>query len=915
MKYTGQFISQAKNLVDVTIVTNRDTSSTIEIGTDGVYFTTDPVSIKGEINDTFDVMLTHSATINLQTEQYLPDLFCKSAMDAAVAIRVDGQLVFAGFIEPQAYSQPYNETTDELQLSCIDALSAMQYSYYEDIGHGGTYYREAKRNAGQRTFMELIFEALQIATEPLRTGEVKSVNIWYDGSKALDNADTTDPYYTFSQISINDILFLGETMDDVWTYQDIVKELLRYFNLHIIQVGLDFYIFDWNDLKDGKEVKFYRLWQILPAGQQATPDILTPTMVTIANAIAGGTDAEISVGETFNRLELTANVATSDKLIESPLDEDLLKNAFTSKQLYMEEISSAGEGETAIAAFEDMVFDRSTDWGEAKRVKWYAQVKKNSSWQFSGGGTKDIYNKYAKGNTNQQDLLNALRDKPGAALISFGSVVNEMASEDDSPVSSLDMETSLFISVNGNNDDSETGCYPQPSDILKAIPAAKYVGNTTGGVFSPTDSQTINYIVFSGKVILNPIMLRTDNMAALQKVFAGGSITREESDSDHTYKYSRDGYWHCTSEIQTNSQGNDIRYYAQELYKAETPTSTPEIDRSRKWPLCPFTDEYRQYYPFQFSAIGESADTISKIPVLACMLIIGDKCVVELGMDGTAQGKDEGKFVWQDYKTREECADDAEYYAQSFTLGFNPRKNDCLLGKSFDMQNTIDYTMGVETTGTAIPITKDDHISGRVQFLILGPVNLLWDVITRKHPTFWRHTSWSSSVVPIMAHVSSVILKEFNVGIYSNNGMEQSDEDNDYVYYSDTDETYYNKKDDLEFKITSALTTAEALDMGVTNQIAYSTPQDNRTNDAVLTIYDTRQDITAKAEQLYVDAYYQEYHQPKLQLKQKLSLNAVAPRDCWHTLFYHPAPDKTFYPIAVSYNLMQAYTELELKEL
>ena len=50
--------------------------------------------------------------------------------------------------------------------------------------------------------------------------------------------------------------------------------------------------------------------------------------------------------------------------------------------------------------------------------------------------------------------------------------------------------------------------------------------------------------------------------------------------------------------------------------------------------------------------------------------------------------------------------------------------------------------MNLDAKGTAIPIKKSDALSGAVVFRILGPVNLTWNDITRRHPSFWRHTKW-----------------------------------------------------------------------------------------------------------------------------------------------------------------------------
>lgn len=117
------------------------------------------------------------------------------------------------------------------------------------------------------------------------------------------------------------------------------------------------------------------------------------------------------------------------------------------------------------------------------------------------------------------------------------------------------------------------------------------------------------------------------------------------------------GFWHQTVPSRNDKKG---RYYTQKYYRADKPTDTPVAAPDIKRSFSPFTETGPEQYEFKYSAIGDSTDTISKIGVLACMLVIGDKCVVETGTQGQISD-----FEWRTYKTREECASDDEYYAQS----------------------------------------------------------------------------------------------------------------------------------------------------------------------------------------------------------------------------------------------------------
>jgi len=43
----------------------------------------------------------------------------------------------------------------------------------------------------------------------------------------------------------------------------------------------------------------------------------------------------------------------------------------------------------------------------------------------------------------------------------------------------------------------------------------EYIGNNSGGVFSPTDDFTTNYLVFSGEMCLMPIQKETEIFSIL----------------------------------------------------------------------------------------------------------------------------------------------------------------------------------------------------------------------------------------------------------------------------------------------------------------------------------------------------------------------------------------------------------------
>lgn len=893
----GSFLSQQGDTITVHIVTGNDRTQTIEIGTEkaDVYFSDDPAEIENEVNDTFDVLLRNSAKIRLLCGNLITNLFSTSCRDAVVNIYKNDTCIFAGFIEPQTLSQPYNDRWDELELNCIDALSALQYSKYKNVGALGVIYAFVKAEAAQRSFYDIATEILQGVTEGLDILGNQNIKFWYDGSKAVD-AQTANRYQVFKQLSISDLLFLGDDESDVWQQDEVLEELLKYLNLHIVQDGFNFFIFSWESVKAAPDKI---IWHDIVANSTKTT---AQQAVTIALANVADCDTTISIGDVYNQLLLTAKVEDIESVIESPLDDDLLVSPYINKQKYLTEYSSDGEGKTAYNAFYAMTHNQKTTYGAGAITDWYVQVMRNKQWTFpmKGNTDIDIVDYFGSEGTDQHALPDWLGQAPGAAIMALGSVKMNTANDDNSPTSKVNMTNYLAVSVNGNGiDNDENKTYPSVADIQKNIPYAVYTGNKAGGVFSPSDEKTTNYIVLSGKVILNPIMRQTNTYTNLHnKEWHGGLPIGLKENEIYV--------WHQTVPSRNNGDG---RYYTRQYWQAETPDKEVSWHEGADSGFYPYTGEGPEEYEFKYSAVGDSTDTISKVAVLACMLVIGDKCVVETGTEGQTTD-----FVWQKYKERSECQSDDEYYQQCFTIGFDPKIGDKLVGTEFSIQNNIDYKMGIDAEGIAIPITKGDKISGQVRFMILGPVNATWDVITRRHPTFFRHTKWSSSSVPLLAHVSSILIKSFEVKVYSDNGLiSNGNDDNDIIYMSDTKETFVNKKDDLEFKINSALTATECAQLGVSNTVKLSTPLNISTGDGVLEVYDRNGNVKAKPEQIYVDSYYTEYHKPRIVMAQKL-------RDIDNVVslfnhYRHEALNKEFFVQGIGRNLIEGRADLTLKEI
>lgn len=966
----GEFLNIRGERVAVRILTNGDRTEEMEIGTEesGLWFPAEsPVVIEDEVNDTFDVLLRQSAKVTLLCRDYVPEFFCTSARSAVVNVHKDGKCVFAGFLEPQTYSQPYNEVLDELELNCLDALSGLQYMNYKAVGSLGVVYEIVRSEAGQRTFGEVVMEALRGVSDGLDIlaqleapeegdsvetpqDEEKGDNfyVWFDGSKSADK-EGSEGTAVFSDLGVTDLLFMGDGADSVWQQSTVVEEVLKYLNLHIRQDGFDFYIFDWATVKGScaEVVTWYAL-----NGDETWKS--AAQLVTLSAANVEGCDAEISIGEVYNQLLLTAVMETQENIVENPLDSEGLTSAYDGMQKYMteyavnisglkkewkplpgtrewyyewkeEEEKSTGY-EDSYNAFSALVRGQDTNYKDAYVTDWYLRLKQHAHWKFPMGDWQPIEGKapkssedlvtYAKRNGAGQDqVLNWLDGTTGRGCIAaFGSLKRCMADAGNSG-SKPSMENRLVVSVGGSwvNAESKTPAADKQLAAYKAIvgemkknrPCAVYESVNAGGVFSPSDAAITNYIVLSGKITLNPVTPVYTHLADARQNMERHPVWNDDEKFLYAHPMPSSDEEYTDDMLGNREAVDDVSYklYTQQYWHTVDPLQNP-AENLTVTGLYPMTENCQTSFRYNPGAWG---DWMVEYPVLTCMLIIGDKCVVETGVLGTSPS-----YEWREYKTREECDSDDEYYHQCFYISFNPRSGEYALGVEHDMMNNVTLRMGIDAEGTAIPMRKADKLSGAVRFMIIGPVALScnfskWDIYDN-----FEDTSYLFLGSPLM-YTRSIEIKDFEVKVYSDSGhYDSGSDDKDVVYMSDTKEKFVNRKENITFKINSALTAAECRSLGVQNSVSMSTPVNLTTGEGVLTIYDKSRDEEAKAERLYVDSYYTEYHKPRILLTQTVRDDADVVGLFNH--YVHPALGKEFYVQGVGLDLMAGEATLTLKE-
>lgn len=869
----GEFRDLSDELLTV-LIKSGGSGEVKEIGKDGLYFAADPVHIEESIEDITEHVIRKSATINLVVSDYLGDLlFTGAARDIVVNIWKGSECVFAGYVEPATFSQPFNSNVEEFTLNCTDFLSTLQYTSYKNIVPLN--YRQAVQEAGSTSFIEVLGRIFD--TRGLNINNNQKPRLLYDQSKGTAKGKEST---VFDELCVSELFIIGKDEDSTWTNEDLLKEVMQYLNLHIRQEGLDFYIYDWDTLVQGNTIN----WLDLQTGDVVSKQ---PQSIIINPSHYAGSDTSLSTSEVVNQFQLSCSLEGQDTIIESPLAEDSLKSHYKGQQLILTEISSLGSGKSANEAFNASVKGQPTTYDALTETDWYLRSMYNPTWKLRK--SEDMLEVDENGTgINQHKVAQYLRDHPlTPALLRLGSVERKAKATDNSPTSKIDTDNYLVISVGGNENDTAEGHKPSDNDLRDCSPLIEYVGNKSGGVFSPPDEQTTNYLIFSGSLLMQPILYessvgRASRVSSYDLILKHGARKTQGKEYKAVVPFydppKRDNVFdlrRLDSNLVKSDGNEEGRYYTRKHYSARLNTDRPTYNSTGRY-FQPWTkDKAAKGLKFEYSSVGDSTDKFSKLPILECELKIGSKYCVETVLDVYG----DSRFEWltlDEIKARPDLTykdvDGTTKYKTTMSLGINPKIGDYIIGQEHSLQNTIDYTMNLDgKEGTAIPIKQSDRLSGKVSFKILSPIQLVWDKIVRRHPTFFRSTKWTSSSRYILAHTENIIIKNFACNIVSDNGKQESMGDNDLIYSSAAQTKYINKHDGTEFKFITQLSSSESVAKGIKNEVYLNSVFNTTTSLPVRSIYNKVLDETGKAEEHYVSQYYNFMSRPRLKVEVTLN--------------------------------------------
>ena len=668
-----------------------------------------------------------------------------------------------------------------------------------------------------------------------------------------------------------------------------------------------------------------------------------------------GNDSNISIDDVYNKISATCEIDNDTDFLKSPLDSSELYNVYPAPEKYMTEYIAPrnGEGRRARDRFiKLMLYNKSEaytddDKMQSKWVDWWFAVRKSKNWKFyyknDQNVVRDTYDYLetdSSGNKiNQWKFPLYLQwNRFFSGIVSFGHGEPITLFNQTNQQNITSFTDYIAINISGNPENNT----PNSTDLQNSQMSIEYTNNKMYN-YTPVDNNVTNYLIFSGKMELTPWQQKTGQGNV------GSMMTADSTDLDR-YLYWRQGisFESCENYIKNNARypanyssdmgddaGNhstikgmevpggsesdrDEQYYQQLFYCNEYGSETPTVDKTRVL-LSPPIDGGKYYKKLKYGVSRTSyykQDEIPYVPIIECELKIGDKYWVEYEKKNPNTGKNEIKYGWFDAEhlpTYVDSVSNENLKKHTFSLGFNPQKDEYIIGEPHDIYNNITTDMMLSGTGTAIPIKKTDNLSGTLSFKILGPVNIVWDDGIRRHPTWFREEHLTSNPIRILPHVQTLFIESFDIKFESDNGkIKDQNINDDLVYESDETKQYINKKDDITFDINTALTSDEAYHYNVDITTNRNNVLDNN-NQPILAITDRNTNETDKPEKIYVDAYYNEYNSPKLIFDTTIQDDPLVVN-----MFYKYAigyMNKTFAPVFINRNLAMNSATIKMKEI
>lgn len=248
-------------------------------------------SMKADGKHLYSPILTTGATLRILTKELPFDLYTSNPRGIKIQVSrmSDSKKMYCGFVTPCAYSQGFDNETEEIELECVDGIAVLK-----DLKYYGQH--------TVATFSEIIFKCLNMSglyknlyvVDNLMTLGLDSPVITGKGAEIKSFRISQQNFYA-EKDDIN------QTDDDVaWSAYDVLFEICQWLNLTLYAEGEDVYLINFDAIKQG--INNYFKYDLTKSPEQDGEYVtLSETRHIIGESYAeNGTQIELT--EVFNKV-------------------------------------------------------------------------------------------------------------------------------------------------------------------------------------------------------------------------------------------------------------------------------------------------------------------------------------------------------------------------------------------------------------------------------------------------------------------------------------------------------------------------------------------------------------------------------------------------------------------------------------
>lgn len=237
-------------------------------------------------------------TVSILTKDMPFDLYSGSAMGTKVNVKEDNKYIFKGFLTPCAYSMGFDNEIEEIQLECVDGISALKEIPYT------TPKKEIK------TFISIIFNCLKQCNCYKYLYINDNVQFTASGSESvLEKIRITEQNFHDKKDSD-----LQPDVDVAMSCYEVLFEIMQYFGYTLIADGENVYIVDYDAIIKGR-TKYFR-YDISGSSIGSSTSVNLSSSYHIKDGSYAESGNKIELTEVFNKL----TVEDDFNEIESALD-------------------------------------------------------------------------------------------------------------------------------------------------------------------------------------------------------------------------------------------------------------------------------------------------------------------------------------------------------------------------------------------------------------------------------------------------------------------------------------------------------------------------------------------------------------------------------------------------------------------